>query len=90
MRYFFHIDIGDGIVEDFEGQDFDNLEMARSAAISAVRNIVEEALRSNTGMDVIECKITIADDSGAILSEMSFADAIRSIDKFYGWGKALP
>ena len=90
MQYFFHVDSDDGIVEDFEGQEFANLEIARDAAVSVVRAMILEALQANTGMDIAQGKVTIADDSGVVLDEISFLEALRTVDKFYGSGKVLP
>ena len=84
MRLFFHIEDGGAIIEDMEGREFDNLDAARTAAISVIRTMLAEALSANTGIEINRGKLTIADESGVTLDEISFAEAIRSVDKFFG------
>jgi hypothetical protein len=73
-RYYFHIVIMDRIIEDFEGTDLSDLEVARGEAIEDARVIMSQAILK--GRDVSGRTMHIADGDGTVLLKVPFAAAI--------------
>lgn len=74
-RYYLHINNGGGYVEDTEGQELDDLDAARAAAIEGVRSLLsEEAIQ---GQLDLSGRIEIADGDGNILLILPFSDAVQ-------------
>jgi hypothetical protein len=74
-RYFLHIDNGGGYSEDPEGQELENLDAARTAAIEGVRSLLSEEARQ--GQLDLSGRIEIADADGNILMIVPFSDAVE-------------
>lgn len=73
-RFYLNIRNGTGFVEDPEGQDCADLELARNQAIDGVRSFLSEELR-NGELDLTGT-IEIADETGAVLMVVPFRDAV--------------
>jgi hypothetical protein len=74
-RFFLHINNGNGYSEDPEGQDLENLDAARDAAIEGVRSMLSEEARQ--GQLDLSGRIEIADADGNILLVVPFSDAVE-------------
>ena len=73
-RYYFHLWNGIGSVPDEEGEEIHDLLAARFRAIENIRSIlkgdIDEGLIDLTG------HIDIADEAGAVLERVHFAQAV--------------
>ena len=74
-RYFLHINNGGGYSEDTEGQELDDLDAARAAAIEGVRSLLSEEARH--GQLDLSGRIEIADQDGNILLVVPFTEAVE-------------
>jgi Domain of unknown function (DUF6894) len=79
MRYFFHVRRGSELLQDPEGQELEDLTAAHHEANEAARTVMAECLRSNRPLG-LDRAIVIADENGAILSELSFEAALPTDD----------
>jgi len=73
-RFFLNIHNGLGFARDDEGIDLPNLEAARDKAIEGVRSILSEEIKGGA-LDLLG-RIEITDDSGNILAQVPFSDAV--------------
>ena len=72
--FYFHIQIGDDLVEDLEGIDLPDLGAAREEAFEAARGILVEAVKA--GGDWADRAFVIADEQGSRLMSMPMTDAL--------------
>jgi hypothetical protein len=73
-RYFFHLH-NDIDALDEEGLDLADLEAARAKARDSVQFAAAESIRDKAHL-VLDHRIDIADDSGAILETVRFGDVV--------------
>lgn len=73
--FFFHIRTSDGVIEDEDGVELPNIEVAREEALESAREIMAEKLRDDETIDHLEA-YEIADETGETLVKVLFADAI--------------
>ena len=59
--YFFHIRRGDQFIQDFEGEEFANLEAARAEAITAARDILASDVKC---VDAPKLRIEVTTETG--------------------------
>lgn len=76
-RYFFHLDLLTDIHVEEEGQDFADLDGARSAAVQDIRNIAARCLW--TGETFTLWNVRICNERGDLLDEVLAAEQIREI-----------
>ncbi|WP_019997451.1 DUF6894 family protein [Aureimonas ureilytica] len=75
MRYYLHIRNGDVLIEDFEGEEFPDLDAARREAVRCVRELLAERLRRG---DVLDGEaIEIWDETGRFVDSVSFRSQLR-------------
>lgn len=81
-RFHLHLINGSGITRDHEGLDLPDIAAARHEALSAIRSILKDEL-SHGRLD-LGGRISIDDDSGNFLLEVSFAEAVDIRSKGIG------
>jgi hypothetical protein len=75
-RFFLNLRSGAKYLPDTEGQEYNSLEVAKSEAVLAAREMLAELLKHGDG--VLESQvIEITDSLGKILATVPFRDAIR-------------
>ncbi len=72
--FFFHIRRTEGYEPDDEGVTFDSLEDAREDAVSSLREIVADELR--TGRPADFTAMEIADNNGEIVAVVTVEEAV--------------
>ena len=77
-RFYFNIRDGDALIEDPDGSDLRDLDVARTEALAAAREILANRLRANRILD--GQRIEITDAAGDVLATVSLKDVIRSLD----------
>ena len=77
-RFYFNIRDGDALIEDPDGSDLRDLDVARAEALAAAREILANRLRSNQILD--GQRIEITDATGDLLATVSLKAVIRSLD----------
>jgi hypothetical protein len=78
-RYFLHVKDASGLLQDPDGQEFDDLAAARKEAIEAARELMAECLRLSQPLG-LNREMAIADESGEIISTISFKAALPAED----------
>ena len=73
-RYFFNIEDSGGGINDEEGSDFPDLDAVREEAIEVARQIMSQ--RILVGHSAGGWKFIITDETGIVLLEFAFKDAI--------------
>ena len=71
--YYFHIHGPDGTVVDDEGADLADMAAVREEAVTAVREIVANGIRSGRGSNGRELRV--ADNTGKLVLTLPFHDA---------------
>lgn len=71
-HYFFHIHRGDTRIEDFEGEEFADLDAALAEAVEAARELVATAVRTNQPIN--GDRIEIYDESNRYHGVVRLAD----------------
>lgn len=74
-RYFLHVQDGSDLLEDFFGEDFDNVAAAEREAAAAARDLMAEALRCDKPLG-LQKKMLINDEGGRTVSSVSFRAAL--------------
>lgn len=75
-RYFFNTRIGDDLVADVEGEELRNPDRAWEVA----RAMILELLKSeSTSSALLNAVLEVTDDTGEIVLEFPFADAILDL-----------
>ena len=75
-RYFFNTRIGDDLVADVEGEELRNPDRAWEVA----RAMILELLKSeSTSSALLNAVVEVTDDTGEIVLEFPFADAILDL-----------
>jgi hypothetical protein len=72
QRFYFHLQAGDQIVQDDEGEDLPDLSAAQGEAIRAARELLAEAIKSGRP-EVVPEAFVIADEAGRALALVPFA-----------------
>ena len=72
--YYMHISNGAGFVEDEEGRELADEDVARAEAILAARDIMASELR--TGELDLSSFIEVEDESRTLLFTLTFAEAV--------------
>jgi hypothetical protein len=73
-RFYLHIREQDDFIEDIEGQDFVDLESARTEAVAAARDLL--AAKVQAGEMVDGQRFEICDESGRALTTVPFQEAL--------------
>ena len=77
MRYFLNIrDFDEDLIEDPEGQVFDTIEYAKAEAEAGARDMMADALRSNTKVG-LDRSIEVADGGGQVLLIVTFRNSAQ-------------
>ena len=76
-RFFFHIDRQDSIITDEEGSELPNLHVAQREALVSLRQLVTDAQRGKSVVDV--ARINVADATGQVLAVVLMEDAVQSL-----------
>jgi hypothetical protein len=74
-RYFLHVKDGSDLLQDLDGQEFDDLTAAKQEAIGAVRDLMAECLRCGRPLGLSRAMV-IADENGATLAMVLFESAL--------------
>lgn len=74
-RYFLHIQNGTELVQDPDGQEFDDVAAAELEAAQCARELMADCLRSGQPLGLGRAMV-ICDEAGAIVARVSFASAI--------------
>ena len=70
--YYFHVHGPDGTVVDDEGANFLDMAAVREEAVTAVRELVADGIRSGKGPNGREMRV--ADDAGKLVLSLPFRD----------------
>lgn len=73
-RYFLHVRHGSSVMEDTDGEEFASLDAARSDALWAAREIMQDLVAQGRRPD--DGAVVIADDAGTALATVGFMDAL--------------
>jgi hypothetical protein len=73
-RYYFHVRDGGGLVEDEEGRELADADVARNEALKGVRSIVSEEAKQ--GLVDLRGTLEVHDGARLVLS-LPFSDAIE-------------
>jgi hypothetical protein len=73
-RFYFHL-YNDLIAIDEEGSELPNAAVALQRAITIAREIAAEAVRN--GRLVLDHRIEVADEAGAIIGKIQFRDVVE-------------
>jgi hypothetical protein len=71
--FYFNILRGNQRIQDTEGADLPDVEVAREEAVTAAREVVANAVRK--GEAATECSFEITDDKGRLLLSVAFPQA---------------
>lgn len=74
-QFFLHLHNGMGLVRDEEGSELPDLQAAREKAISGIRSILSDEVR--TGRLSLAGRVEIVDAEGRSLAVIAFAEAIE-------------
>jgi hypothetical protein len=74
--YFFHIRGGEAQLDDKEGTDLPDLEVAMREARESAREIAADNLRAKE--DVDSRRIEVADSDGRVLGTVTIRDVLKS------------
>jgi hypothetical protein len=75
--YYFHLFEGQDVLLDPEGRELDSADRIAAVALREARAIISDDARS--GMIGMEKYIDVADQAGAVVHRLRFADAIRIV-----------
>ncbi|MDG2535228.1 hypothetical protein P6144_16325 [Sphingomonas sp. HITSZ_GF] len=75
MRYFFHIQNGNGCTRDEEGQEFADLDAARQSALTGIRSVLGEELMR--GVVDLSGRLDICDGTDRVLLSVPFGEAVQ-------------
>ncbi len=73
-RYFFHQRIGEELIEDFEGFEYDSAAAARASALVSARHLWAAAILA--GDDLSGEAIEIVDEDGSPIVTVPLSDAL--------------
>lgn len=76
-RFYFHL-YNDIIATDEEGRELPDAEAARAEAIAEAREMMTEAVLK--GEVILSHRIVIADESGKVVSTVTYRDAVAVKD----------
>lgn len=74
MRYFFHMQNGNGLTRDEEGQEFADLDAARQSGLAGIRSVLGEELMR--GVVDLSGRLDICDADDRVLLSIPFAEAV--------------
>ena len=74
-RYFFNIDARKDVTRDEEGTDLPNVDAVREEATESARQIMSQGVLNGTLPE--GWKFIVADETGNIVLEFAFKEAIR-------------
>ena len=72
----FYIDVRDerGLIQDEEGEEFDNLELALFEARASARDIAFQNIKSGRSTD--SCCVEVRDERGQVVSALTVAEIL--------------
>ena len=74
-RFYFHVCNGNGLTEDYEGQQLASVEAARSQALKEARALMAEEMRE--GELNLASFIEVQDEQGEYLFTLQFEEAFK-------------
>lgn len=74
-RYFFHLRRGDDLIEDFEGDDFEDIDAVRIEAVTAAKELLINAIRKGEMIDARD-RVIISDERQAQVAEVLLIDLL--------------
>ncbi|MBZ9936933.1 hypothetical protein LB518_11555 [Mesorhizobium sp. BR1-1-16] len=78
-RYFFHQVRRGGLIEDLEGSELPDIDVARGEAIDGAREMMmSDAIHA--GIDISSRRFEITDEQGAVVLSLSFTEAIALVE----------
>lgn len=75
-RYYFDVHRVEGIIEDWEGGKFANLESAERAARRSIAELISELLRCK--ISTMDWSMRIRDGGGCTVLTLAFVDILKS------------
>ena len=75
MRYFIHVQNGDGLVPDEQGQEFPNVDLARKHALRAAADIIADEIKG--GCQVVQLTLHIHDEEDRQLVSLPVTAAVE-------------
>jgi hypothetical protein len=78
-HYYFHLVNGGDSLIDPEGRDMTDASMIPAAALRDARNILSHDMLD--GEINLGCAIEVRDDTGGLIYDLSFHDAVTIIDR---------
>ena len=73
-RYFFHLRVGNELIEDEDGSDLSDPDQVRSQALRTGRELWANACKA--GKELVAEAILVADEHGRSVMSMPLADAL--------------
>jgi hypothetical protein len=77
-RYFFHVVAGNKVIPDLEGTDLPDIDTARDEALKDARALMSAAILE--GWDISGRSIDIIAESGTVVLNLAFREAVRQRD----------
>lgn len=74
-KFYFHIVSGDTVIEDPDGSELANLDVARAEALQSARHLLADKVRNGEVVD--GQRFEIRNSTGDLLATVAFRDAIR-------------
>lgn len=78
-RYFFYLKGSDTHVPDPDGADFANADAAWEAARRTAQTLMQ--MEVETDAEWLTCRFEVVDESGEIVFELPFSEAVTGSDK---------
>jgi hypothetical protein len=74
-HYFLHVKTGSDLLQDPDGQEFDDLAAARQEAIESARDLMAECLRTDQPLG-LQREMVIAGENGDTIEVLAFRAAL--------------
>lgn len=75
VQYFFHIRHHEAVIEDLEGTDLVDADMARQEAVQCARDIIAERIRTGTPLHM-DTTLDVRDAEDRVVVLLSFASVL--------------